>query len=692
MIQSNATCFFVKAVLISLLCLNQGLSAHYDTSYSPLNNGGAEQGMKFWHATGVQCIHTSAPEGQSCFELTATAESSAILRSALISIRPGESLRLDCQVKTATRLVNAYAAIRSYAQDKTTLMDETRFDIPNTEGQWSNLSHVVTAHPAAFYVTVQFLLHDPGTAQLDAVTLHRQINVSPLYANIKPLSSGDTLTVFKKRRFSQASQNIAIGTLQGTLARLDRPHIWIDAGDNTFVDNFTTRYGIQFNWDHATDWAAILGLFRTKTSGQYVLYDIKDAPSISAATTLAGLVDGVAIDVTLEPTAQARGYTMALDVRGKDCRWVYEHYRDKLNLEGIVVHTNDRSFHPSVDCLIDWSPATQTLCWWYNDEAVSREVYRSMAPASPVYGWQDPTTKDEGLSVKLHSEEGLFQMPSDWMLNLSVHASMGSVMKDKTFQQKVDRALPPQEAQVHYVTFIMSDMDNILTEIGTDSFFSTRKFYANPHRGQFPMTWGMAPALVELSPTAVELWYDHATPNDAFIAYCGPGYFYPNAAPYLQTHAARVSEYLKRADLKTLLLIDRVQPDRELTQDYYQYIHWFTDLEQIRGLFYLEYVCYAPHKGKIFWFDGKPMVTARFDFRRETFYPSVRPTAKSLADSINALPRDPASEAGYTMVTVHAWSKGLDDVYDTIQQLDPNVRVVHAETFIELLHRNVKPK
>jgi len=57
------------------------------------------------------------------------------------------------------------------------------------------------------------------------------------------------------------------------------------------------------------------------------------------------------------------------------------------------------------------------------------------------------------------------------------------------------KIVPQPKTKVHTVTFIMSDMDNILTEIGTDSFFSTRKFYANPHRGEFPMTWGMAPSL-----------------------------------------------------------------------------------------------------------------------------------------------------------------------------------------------------
>ena len=160
----------------------------------------------------------------------------------------------------------------------------------------------------------------------------------------------------------------------------------------------------------------------------------------------------------------------------------------------------------------------------------------------------------------------------------------------------------------------------------------------------------------------------------------------------MQTHMKRLSEFMSRADLRTILLIDRVLPDHQLTHDYYaKTAKWFTSLKQIRGLFYMEYIEYAPHGGKIFWFDGKPMVTARFDFRSEQFYSAVRSTPESLARSINALPKDPTSPDGYTFVTVHAWSKGLDDVYKTIQLLDPNVRVVNAEEFIERIRQNLTP-
>ena len=122
------------------------------------------------------------------------------------------------------------------------------------------------------------------------------------------------------------------------------------------------------------------------------------------------------------------------------------------------------------------------------------------------------------------------------------------------------------------------------------------------------------------------MWYRNAVKEESFVGYCGLGYFYPSEAPYMQTHIDRLSKFMKRADLKTLLLIDRLMPKTILSDNYEKHAKWFTSIEDLRGLFYMEYVEYAPYNGKIYWFDGKPMVTARFDFRKEEFYPAVRST------------------------------------------------------------------
>ena len=691
--KTNSTSM-AAVTLITLACVGLA-AAEFDISYSLLQH----PSLPDWNISGAAVAETPGPDGGRSVTLSPAPDAPAALQSPMLSVRRGEQLRLTFRLKTDAAAVmkdgDASVAVRSWDADAKTMLSQTRIALKPTEGQWLEQTRDLAADAAANYVDVRIeaaASATPAAIDMDRMFLYREIQYTPLYADIKPLSEYDTLYVFTKGPAAEDNQFVAIQTLQGIVARTDRPRLWIDAGDNTFVNDLEQQYKIRFDRSMARDCPALLKILKPYTGGGYVLYDMRDRPSLSAAATLAGLLDAVAVDTALEPTAVAAGYTKAIDVRGKDCRWVYETYRKQLNDNLIIVHTNNPRVHRSAYHLKDWAAATKALSWWDADETLSRAVFRSMAPCSPVYGWLDAVTHDEGLSVKLHSEEGLVQLPSDWMLNLSVHAAMGRTLKDKTFTQKVARTAPPKESAVHYVTFIMSDMDNILTEIGTHSFYSTRKFYRNAHRGQFPMTWGMAPSLVELSPNGVDMWYRDATPNDAFIAYCGLGYSYNDSSPYLQTHAKRLGEFMHRADLRVLLLIDYLLPDKPLTDAYYSSAKWFTALDQVRGLIYLEYIQYAPHAGKLFWFDGKPMVTPRFDFREETFYPAVRPTAAALAKSINALPKDPATLDGYTAVTVHAWSKGMDDIAETIRLLDPDVRVVNAEQFIDLITQNLKPQ
>jgi hypothetical protein len=515
---------------------------------------------------------------------------------------------------------------------------------------------------------------------------------SPLYGPIRPLQRGQTLSVFAKRAHTPDSQFVAVQTLQGITARTAGPKVWIDLGDPVFLDYLVSEHQVQVDRSFAEDFAGLISALKPFTSGQYVLYDLRHRPSLSAATTMAGLLDAPAADISLAEVFEKAGYRMGLDVRDKDCRWVYEQYKDRLNPEAIIIHTNTPRRHLSAAFLRDWGPALRALDWWDADEELSRKVYQGIAVCSPVYGWQSPTSSDEGVTIQQHSQAGFFQIPSDWMVNLSVHASLGPVMKDRRFIQKAERKSPARQEGVHTVTFILSDMDNILTEIGTHSFLTNRRFYRNPHRGQFPMGWGMAPSLVELSPGGVQMWYEQATEKDSFVGYCGLGYFYPSHFPAMEEHARRLRRYLERADLRTLLLIDRLEPARRLTEDYGRVIEPFAKIDCLRGFFYLEYMEYAHSEGRIFWAGDKPIVTARFDFRQEKFYPHVRSTPEELAAALNAMPRNPDSPDGYSFVTVHAWSRGLDEVYETIGRLEPGVRVVGPEEFIELVRMNLGPK
>ena len=335
---------YALLVLITLIFMRLAPAAaavKIDFSYTPLQNGGAENGVAGWVSNEAAAVEAICPEGNYCFQLGSAAKGESRLCSEPISVRRGETLQLMYSLKTnsGVKLEDdlAYAAVRSYGPDGKTILSQSRFPLKSTDGQWIKQTHELTANSDAYYVDVQFVttisntgILTTGEIFIDTISLFREINYTPLYADIKPLSENDTLYVFTKGPSAEDNQFVAMQTLQGIVARTDRPRLWIDAGDNTFVDDLETHYKIRFDRSMARDCAGLLETLKSYTSGTYVLYEMRDRPSVSAAATLAGLLDAVAVDTALEPTAVAKGYTKAIDVRGKDCRWVYENYRRQL--------------------------------------------------------------------------------------------------------------------------------------------------------------------------------------------------------------------------------------------------------------------------------------------------------------------------------------------------------------------------
>jgi hypothetical protein len=226
------------------------------------------------------------------------------------------------------------------------------------------------------------------------------------------------------------------------------------------------------------------------------------------------------------------------------------------------------------------------------------------------------------------------------------------------------------------------------------SFIQGADRYASPYRGTFPMGWGMAPSMVQLGPTVLKYWYDHATRLDSFIGYSsGLGYFYPSQFPALEEHLAVLDKYLARADLNSLCILDSFWP-KDMTQSNYRPIGGqYAGMRSLRGFFYADVNGdYARYHGKILWFNGKPMVTCRYTLWNESQYKGISSTGLELAKSINSLPSNPSSESGYSFVIVHAWTYGMNEIRTCVNNLHPNVRVVTPVELIEQLYlHNLAP-
>jgi hypothetical protein len=110
---------------------------------------------------------------------------------------------------------------------------------------------------------------------------------------------------------------------------------------------------------------------------------------------------------------------------------------------------------------------------------------------------------------------------------------------------------------VHYVTFVVTDGDNVQWNLG--GFPGYFNQYA---RGGFNMGWSLSPALADLAPSVLRWHFDNssnAPRADFFIAGpSGSGYFYPSMVPPtdLDLEVQRLNDLADRADMEIVQILD----------------------------------------------------------------------------------------------------------------------------------------
>ena len=159
--------------------------------------------------------------------------------------------------------------------------------------------------------------------------------------------------------------------------------------------------------------------------------------------------------------------------------------------------------------------------------------------------------------IALGSRFGKVTVVSDYVPNLSVLSGVRMAM----LQQKQPAAPPPLDPSKVYLSFTMSDGDNLGT---WTAYF--RDYFQDPVHGTFPVGWGMGPTLIDCAPDEAQWYYDHASSNDEFI--CDVG-----GAGYISTRSWATSlrdrdgafddffshwtqSYMDRMDMKTVRLMN----------------------------------------------------------------------------------------------------------------------------------------
>jgi hypothetical protein len=265
-----------------------------------------------------------------------------------------------------------------------------------------------------------------------------------------------------------------------------------------------------------------------------------------------------------------------------------------------------------------------------------------------------------------------------------------------TLPERPHAQVGPARKGERIVAFVMSDGDNIQWMGG--QFATADGFWANPHRGEFDMTWEMAPLLAEVSPRTLAYFYQTASHghglgrgrsrgqgrgiDDFVTGPSGVGYAFHNTLPDRTAFAERTASAMVESDLTIATMLNSsggMEQSAELLAQ-----------PQVMGVIYKDYSPYNAKGGRIFWHEGKPCVSYRYLL----WEPKRANSPQGVAEAIAELPDDPLNDPdSYALINVHAWSfkemgGPMEAVKQTVDLLPRKTRVVTAAEFFVLLRDN----
>jgi hypothetical protein len=503
------------------------------------------------------------------------------------------------------------------------------------------------------------------------------------------------LNVLVEDSLSPAERTLAT-TLQGLMARRGGESLYLNIpslGYQHWLDDLVARYGVR---TRTGDLWKTVG--RSGVRG-YVLFRT-GTPSINVATTLAGVTGAVAIEESLEALAIRNGLRKVLDVRDKDDRWVVDNYWPQLRHDVAIEQKGDFP-----ERLRDYVAMARTLAFYDGNSDFRAEVVNALDDDATVIGWGD-ASQGEDAFIGVNSTAGVKALPADHARNLSV---LSGIREDRLSQQgrlfdpalasagtsEADTArgkdlsgggggralVPDPDPSAHYVSFLITDGDNIQWMLG--DFPTDPRWFGSARRGEVDLGWGISPSLIDLAPSVMRWYYDKSTKDRWVVGPSGGGYMYPSRYPSaaLEKHTASLAGAMGRADLSVAQIIDfGAFENTRLWSSYLKH-------GELDGLIYLEYSRYDGLKGKVVWSEGKPVISARtmlwqgLDGADEA----------SVTAELNAAERNPHSTAGYSIVVWHAWSKSVDDVMTVVNGLAPHVKVVPPDTLVRMVGKYAKP-
>ncbi len=500
------------------------------------------------------------------------------------------------------------------------------------------------------------------------------------------------ITVVKISQLS-LSQRHSIIALQGLVAK-DKPQIFIDYGyetnRNALKELENAGHKISYNDETGKPWkfASVVEKFKAYIADSgYVLYaTTEDHGQLNTATNITTINGWLPITPEDEASVIQLGLNKCADISSDniDLKYLKKFYRenkDKFRNDALVhlyyYASGMRDFAVQQNIFVMYVEDSDYEARLFRDS-----VMRALEPSSTIFGWCQYEIK----FTESASRYGHHVIPSDHSYNLSILSSFNATDKKFPTAYDSDVQLNPDK---HYVAIVYSDGDNLQWIQNGFSEFHTWQSYGL----DTPISWTFAPIASRLADVDVKRTLDNSQNATFITGPSGGGYsrIMEMNPKELEAFSDYTASLMLNSGLSIMTILDKIKYDTfDLSMQ--RRLEYFSRYDNIKGgILQLDPDNYAGGGGRVYFSNDKPFVTVGFSL----WHPSGNASEvtnewlSQQAAIINEKPADINTINGYTVINIHPWTVGPDDLAYFISQLDDGVEVVAVDELLAAIEQNI---
>lgn len=462
--------------------------------------------------------------------------------------------------------------------------------------------------------------------------------------------------------------------------------------------------GVQNGLELAcSDYESVDGL-RVQLKGffdGYVLTDVKNNPESGIVASVASHVyNSIIVDVRDKEYFEKAGYSMKYDATHKTTLDAWHEFKDKCNNEALVimpVQTGElREFAIKNNLFVLNLNKKQGDPRSGQNVDLLEEVLAWLQPNVPVYGWEQGVSEDQ--FVARISKSGHPMIPCDWSYNHSLTSLLYTECQQPVQAQSFNPKLIDFDKKRNYVSFFLSDGDNIQWMMQD---FAT-SFYDVPEAIEVKMSYGLpVSTLSMMAPAQLHNLMNLRRDECSVLEMLGGGYYYVdtysqnnNRNDNLKIAAERLAVSMRRYHVG-LLGVMAMDVKSAASREAYQ--AFVNANDRLEGIIALQYSPYAGGGGEVFWVTNKngydiPVITVRYSLWDRIHEREGSP------DFIASKLEAEAQVESFSAICVHAWSRFEGNAHGAAAarlcagKLDGRFEVVNMQELVWRLRMSRHPE